>query len=62
LEFVSNHLTFREGRDDNVDTKAEAKRLRALKKAAKEAAKKAKEEAQKPKDEKSEDNGVKDGE
>jgi len=62
LEFVSNHLTFREGRDDNVDTKAEAKRLRALKKAAKEAAKKAKEEAQKPKDEKSDDNGVKDGE
>jgi len=40
LEFVSNNLTFREGRDDNVDTKAETKRLRALKKAAKEAAKK----------------------
>ena len=58
LEFVNNNLTFREGRDDNVDTKAETKRLRALKKAAKEAAKKeadkkAKEkaEAQKPKDE-----------
>ncbi len=42
LEFVNNNLTFREGRDDNVDTKAETKRLRALKKAAKEAAKKAK--------------------
>jgi len=58
LEFVTNHLTFREGRDDNVDTKAETKRLRALKKAAKEAAKKAKEEAevQKLKDEE-----VKDG-
>ena len=58
LKFVNNNLTFREGRDDNVDTKAETKRLRALKKAAKEAAKKeadkkAKEkaEAQKPKDE-----------
>ena len=44
LDFVNNQLTFREGRDDNVDTKAETKRLRALKKAAKEAAKKAKEE------------------
>ncbi len=42
LEFVNNHLTFREGRDDNVDTKAEAKRLRAIKKAQKEATKKAK--------------------
>ena len=46
LEFVNNHLTFREGRDDNVDTKAESKRLRALKKAEKEAAKKAKEKAE----------------
>ncbi|MEO1953873.1 MAG: NADH-quinone oxidoreductase subunit C [Campylobacterales bacterium] len=45
LEFVNKHLTFREGRDDNIDTKAEAKRLRALKKAQKEAEKKAKEEA-----------------
>ncbi len=64
LEFVTNHLTFREGRDDNVDTKAETKRLRALKKAAKEAAKKAKEEAeaQKPKDEKLKSGEVKDGE
>ena len=44
LEFVQNHLTFREGRDDNVDTKKEAKRLRAIKKAEKEALKKAKEE------------------
>ncbi len=35
LEFVNNHLTFREGRDDNVDVKVEMKRLRALKKAAK---------------------------
>ncbi len=52
LEFVNNHLTFREGRDDNVDTKVESKRLRALKKAEKAAAKKAKEEAaaQKPKE------------
>ncbi len=42
LEFVEKHLTFREGRDDNVDTKKEMKRLRALKKAAKaEAVKKA---------------------
>ncbi len=48
LEFVNNNLTFREGRDDNVDTKAESKRLRAIKKAEKEAAKKAK----KAKDEK----------
>jgi NADH-quinone oxidoreductase subunit C len=46
LEFVNNHLTFRGGREDNVDAKAEAKRLRALKKAQKEAAKKAKEAAQ----------------
>jgi len=63
LEFVNNHLTFREGRDDNVDTKVETKRLRALKKAAKEAAKKAKEEAeaQKPKDVKVEDEEVKNG-
>jgi len=44
LEFVNNNLTFREGRDDNVDTKAETKRLRAIKKAEKDAAKKAKEE------------------
>ena len=51
LEFVNNHLTFREGRDDNVDTKAESKRLRALRKAEKAAAKKLKEEAQKLKDE-----------
>jgi len=35
LEFVNNNLTFREGRDDNVDVKVEMKRLRALKKAAK---------------------------
>ena len=46
LEFVNEHLTFREGRDDNIDTKAEAKRLRVIKKAEKEALKKAKEEAQ----------------
>jgi len=51
LEFVNNHLTFREGRDDSVDTKAESKRLRALRKAEKAAAKKLKEEAQKLKDE-----------
>ena len=44
LEFVNNNLTFREGRDDNVDTKVETKRLRAIKKAKKEAAKKLKEE------------------
>jgi NADH-quinone oxidoreductase subunit C len=43
LEFVNNNLTFREGRDDNVDAKAETKRLRAIKKAQKEALKKAKE-------------------
>jgi len=41
LEFVNDHLTFREGRDDNIDVKVEAKRLRALKKAAKEAKAKA---------------------
>ena len=46
LEFVNEHLVFREGRDDNIDTKKEAKRLRAIKKAEKEAAKKAKEEKQ----------------
>ncbi len=43
LEFVNNNLTFRDGRDDNMDVKKEMKRLRALKKAQKEAAKKAKE-------------------
>ena len=42
LEFVNTHLTFREGRDDNVDTKAETKRLRAIKKAKKLAQKEAK--------------------
>lgn len=35
LEFVNNNLTFREGRNGNIDTKAETKRLRAIKKAAK---------------------------
>lgn len=58
LEFVNNNLTFREGREDNVDTKVETKRLRALKKAAKEAAKKLKEEEAK----KSKDEEIKDGE
>jgi len=64
LEFVNNNLTFREGREDNVDTKAESKRLRALKKAEKEAAKKAKEEAvaKKLQNEKLKDEEVKDGE
>jgi len=37
LEFVNDHLTFRDGRNDNVDVKVEMKRLRALKKAEKEA-------------------------
>ncbi|MEA2072066.1 MAG: NADH-quinone oxidoreductase subunit C [Campylobacterota bacterium] len=44
LEFVNNNLTFREGREDNMDVKKEAKRIRAEKKAAKAAAKKAEEE------------------
>ena len=44
LEFVNEHLTFREGRDDNLDVKVEMKRIRAEKKALKEAAKKAQEE------------------
>ena len=51
LEFVNEHLTFREGRDDNIDTKAETKRLRAIKKAEKERLKKLKEEAEKLKEE-----------
>ena len=55
LEFVENNLTFREGREDNMDVKKEQKRLRALKKAQKEAAKKAKEEAQAKKEEESSD-------
>jgi len=38
LAFVNELHDFREGRDDNLDVKAEMKRLRALKKAAKEAA------------------------
>ena len=52
LEFVKKHLMFREGRDDNVDTKVETKRLRELKKAAKKAAeaKKAKEAETKEKE------------
>ena len=49
LEFVNKHLTFREGRDDNMDVKKEMKRLRALKKAAK-----AKAAAQKVENEKAE--------
>ncbi|MEA2046833.1 MAG: NADH-quinone oxidoreductase subunit C [Campylobacterota bacterium] len=44
LEFVNNNLTFREGREDNMDVKKEAKRIRTEKKAAKEAAKKLEEE------------------
>jgi len=55
LEFVNEHLTFREGRDDNVDAKAEAKRLRAIKKAEKEALKKAKEEEEAKKAEENQD-------
>ncbi len=55
LEFVNKHLTFREGRDDNIDTKAETKRLRAIKKAEKEAAKKAKAKAQAKKTEENQD-------
>jgi len=50
LEFVNNHLTFREGRDDNMDVKKEMKRLRVLKKAQKAAAKKAQEEAREASD------------
>lgn len=38
LEFVNNHLTFREGREDNLDVKVEMKRIRAEKKALKDAA------------------------
>jgi len=45
LEFVKEHLTFREGRDDNLDVKVEMKRIRAEKKAAKELAKKLAEES-----------------
>jgi len=44
LKFVNENLTFRDGRDDNVDTKVEAKRLRALKKAKKLAEQKAKDD------------------
>jgi len=40
LKFVNEHLTFREGRDDNLDVKVEMKRIRAEKKKLKEAAKK----------------------
>jgi len=45
LEFVNKHLTFREGRDDNLDVKVEMKRIRAEKKAAKETARKLAQEA-----------------
>nr|MBL0721750.1 NADH-quinone oxidoreductase subunit C [Sulfurovaceae bacterium] len=44
LKFVNENLTFRDGRDDNIDTKIETKRLRALKKAKKLAEKKAKDD------------------
>ena len=54
LEFVNENLTFREGRDDNLDVKVEMKRIRAEKKKAKELAKKLAEE-KKAKDEESED-------
>ncbi|MEA1983075.1 MAG: NADH-quinone oxidoreductase subunit C, partial [Campylobacterota bacterium] len=54
LEFVNNNLTFREGRDDNMDVKKETKRIRAEKKAAKAEAKKLEEEKQ-AKEEESED-------
>lgn len=50
LEFVNDHLAFREGRDDNIDVKKEMKRLRALKKAQKAAAQKAKEDAKESSD------------
>ncbi|MEA1893248.1 MAG: NADH-quinone oxidoreductase subunit C [Campylobacterota bacterium] len=46
LEFVNENLIFREGRDDNLDVKVEMKRIRAEKKAAKEAAKKLAEEGE----------------
>lgn len=55
LKFVENNLTFREGREDNMDVKKEQKRLRALKKAQKEAAKKAQEEAAKKQEESSDE-------
>ena len=44
LKFVNENLTFRDGRDDNIDTKVETKRLRALKKAKKLAEQKAKDD------------------
>ena len=40
LKFVNDQLTFREGREDNMDVKVETKRIRAEKKAAKALAKK----------------------
>jgi len=57
LEFVNKHLSFREGRDDNLDVKVEMKRIRAEKKAAKELAKKlAEEKKAKEEDIKTEEN------
>ena len=57
LEFVNKHLTFREGRDDNVDVKVEMKRLRAIKKAEKAAKAKALEEAKASEAEKENEDG-----
>ena len=48
LKFVNENLTFREGRDDNLDVKVEMKRIRAEKKAAKKLAEEA--EAKRDKD------------
>jgi NADH-quinone oxidoreductase subunit C len=44
LAFVNEHFEFRKGREENVDVKAEAKRLRALKKAKAQAEAEAKKE------------------
>lgn len=61
LEFVNDQLSFREGREDNLDVKVETKRIRAEKKAAKALAKKLAEEKKEKETESSNEQEPKDG-
>ena len=61
LEFVNDQLTFREGREDNLDVKVETKRIRAEKKAAKALAKKLADEKKEIESDSSSEEESKDG-
>ncbi len=61
LKFVNDQLTFREGREDNLDVKVESKRIRAEKKAAKALAKKLADEKKEKEAENSAEEESKDG-